>query len=90
MIIQFVFGTIYFVVFVTILSFSVSFIAVPFVQEILGEGVVVNNDIRYYMPTWSYPLLILGGVLLWTAFMNIARGLGQLHGKFAKLMLVTD
>ena len=90
MIVQFVFGTIYFVVFVTILSFSISFIAVPFVQEILGVGVVVNNDIRYYLPTWSYPLLILGGVLLWTAFMNLARGLGQLHGRFAKLMLVTD
>jgi uncharacterized membrane protein len=90
MIIQFVFGTIYFVVFVTILSFSVSFVAVPFVQEILGEGIVVNNDIRYYLPTWSYPLLIFGGILLWTAFMNIARGLGQLHGRLAKLMLVTD
>ena len=90
MIIQFVFGTVYFVVFVTILSFSISFIAIPFVQEILGAAVVVNNDIRYYVPTWSYPLLVFGGVLLWTAFMNIARGLGQLHGKFAKLMLVTD
>ncbi|HET9905460.1 MAG TPA: sensor domain-containing protein [Anaerolineales bacterium] len=90
MIIQFVFGTVYFVVFVTILSFSVSFIAVPFVQEILGEGVVMNNDIRYYVPTWSYPLLIFGGVLLWTAFMNIARGVGQLHGRMAKSMLVTE
>jgi uncharacterized membrane protein len=90
MIIQFVFGTLYFVVFVTILSFSISFIAVPFVQEILGEGVVMNNDTRYYMPTWSYPLLIFGGVLLWTAFMNLARGIGQLHGRLAKSMLVTE
>jgi uncharacterized membrane protein len=90
MTIQFVFGTIYFVVFVTILSFSISFIAIPFVQEILGEGVVMNNDIRYYVPKWSYPLLVFGGILLWTAFMNIARGVGQLHGRLAKLMLVTD
>lgn len=90
MIIQFVFGTVYFVVFVTIFSFSISFIALPFVQEIFGAAVVVNDNIRYYVPTWSYPLLVLGGVLLWTSFMNIARGLGQLHGRFAKLMLVTD
>ena len=90
MIIQFVFGIVYFVVFVTILSFSISFIAIPFVQEILGAAVVVNNDIRYYIPTWSYPLLIFGGVLLWTAFMNIARGIGQLHGRMAKSMLVTE
>src|SRR5688572_10660094 len=91
MIVQFVFGTIYFVLFVTILSFSLSFIAIPFLQEILGMGAIpVNNDIRYYLPTWSYPLLIFGGVLLWTAFMNIARGIGQLHGRLAKSMLVTD
>src|SRR5215216_698748 len=90
MIIQFVFGTIYFVLFVSILSFSVSFIAIPFMQEILGMGAIVNNDIHYYFPIWSYPLLIFGGILLWTAFMNIARGAGQLHGRLAKLMLVTD
>jgi len=90
MMIQFVFGTIYFVVFVTILSFSISFIAVPFLQEILGEGVVMNNDIRYYLPTWSYPLLIFGGVLLWTLFMNLGRVIGQLHGRMAKSMLVTE
>lgn len=90
MIVQFVFGTIYFVLFVTILSFSLSFIAIPFLQEILGTGAIMNNDVRYTVPTWSYPLLIFGGILLWTAFMNIARGIGQLHGRLAKLMLVTD
>ena len=90
MIVQFVFGTIYFVLFVTILSFSISFIAIPFVQEALDMGAIMNNGIRYFFPIWSYPLLIFGGVLLWTAFMNIARGAGQLHGKLAKLMLVTD
>ncbi len=90
MLIQFVLGTIYFVLFVTILSFSISFIAIPFFQEILGMGAIMNNDIRYSFPIWSYPLLIFGGVLLWTGFMNVARSAGQLHGRLAKLMLVTD
>jgi uncharacterized membrane protein len=90
MIIQFVFGIIYFVLFVTILSFSLSFIAIPFMQEILGVGAIMNNGIRYSFPLWSYPLLIFGGILLWTAFMNLAREAGQLHGKLAKRMLVTD
>ena len=90
MIIQFVLGTVYFVVFVTALSFALSFIALPFAQEIFGMGAVVNNNVRYYLPTWSYPLLIFGGVLLWTIFMNLARGIGQLHGRMAKSMLVTD
>jgi uncharacterized membrane protein len=86
MLIQFVLGTIYFVLFVTVLSFSLSFIAMPFLQEIVGQ----NNGLRFFIPTWSYPLFVLGGFLLWTTFMNLARGIGQLHGRMAKAMLVTD
>jgi len=90
MFIQFVLGTIYFVLFVTILSVSLSFIAIPVLQEGLGMGAIYNNGLRYYFPTWSYPLLVLGGFLLWTIFMNLARGIGQLHGRMAKALLVTD
>jgi hypothetical protein len=47
-------------------------------------------DARYFMPTWSYPLFILGGFILWTTFMNAARGVGRFHGWLAKALLVTD
>jgi len=81
MILQFVLGTIYFIVIVMVLSISLSFIAIPVLQEVLGQGVVMFNSRVYYtFATWTYPLWILGGFLLWTAFMNIARGVGQLHG----------
>jgi hypothetical protein len=91
MFIQFILGTLYFVLFTTALSLSLSFIAVPFLQELTGLApVAITDDIRYSFPTWSYPLLIIGGVLLWTLFMNLARGIGQLHGRMAKSMLVTD
>lgn len=90
MFIQFVLGVIYFVLFVTVLSVSLSFIAIPVLQEGWGMGAVYNNGIRYFFPTWSYPLLVAGGILLWTIFMNLARGIGQLHGQMAKSMLVTD
>lgn len=90
MIVQFVLGVIYFVSIVTVLSFSLSFIAIPFLQEFLGQGAIYNNGLRYFFPIWSYPLLVLAGFLLWTTFMNIARGIGQLHGRFAKWMLVTE
>jgi hypothetical protein len=36
------------------------------------------------------PQLVLGGIFLWTLFMNLARGIGQLHGRMAKSMLVAD
>jgi hypothetical protein len=90
MVLQFVLGTVYFVVMVTVLSFSLSFIAIPFLQEYFNQGAVYNNGIRYFFPGWSYPLLVLGGFLLWTIFMNIARGVGQLHGKMAKWLLVSE
>lgn len=91
MLLQFVLGTVYFVLIVTVLSFSLSFIAIPVLQEIFDQGaLMLNNNIRYTFPTWSYPLWILGGILLWTTFMNIARGVGQLHGKMAKWLLVSE
>jgi uncharacterized membrane protein len=90
MFIQFILGMLYFVLFTTILSVSLSFIAIPVLQEWWGMGAIYNNGIRYFFPTWSYPLLVLGGVLLWTIFMNLVRGIGQLHGRMAKAMLVTD
>jgi MFS family permease len=91
MIIQFVLGTSYFVLIVTVLSFSLSFIAIPFLQEILGQGaIMIAGNVRYVLPMWTYPLLVLAGLLLWTIFMHIVRGIGQLHGRFAKWMLVTE
>ncbi len=90
MVLQFALGIVYFISIVMVLSFSLSFIAIPFIQEILNQGAVYNNGIRYYFPNWSYPLLVLSGVLLWTLFMNIVRGVGQLHGRLAKWLLVSE
>ena len=90
MVIQFVLGIVYFVLIVTTLSFSLSAIAIPFLQEILGQPAIHTFNGYYILPTWSYPLFILGGFLLWTTFMNIARWTGQLHGKMAKALLVTE
>lgn len=91
MLIQFVLGTIYFVLFVTVLSISLSFIAIPVLQELFNLPTIqVGEGVRYFFPTWSYPLLVIGGILLWTIFMNLARGIGQLHGRMAKALLVTD
>jgi VIT1/CCC1 family predicted Fe2+/Mn2+ transporter len=90
MVIQFALGTVYFVVIVTVLSFSLASIAIPFVQEIFQEAPIQVYDARYAVPTWSYPLFILGGFLLWTVLMNIARWVGQLHGGMAKALLVKE
>jgi hypothetical protein len=90
MFIQFVLGTAYFVLVVTVLSISLSFIAIPLLQEYVHQGIVEMKGIRYILPVWTYPLFALTGILLWTIFMNIVRGIGQLHGRFAKWMLVAE
>ncbi|MBL8079585.1 MAG: sensor domain-containing protein [Anaerolineales bacterium] len=90
MLIQFVLGIVYFVAIVIVLSFSLTFIAIPFMQVFLDQGVINWDDAQYFAPLWSYPLFVLAGILLWTSFMHIARGIGQLHGKMAKWLLVTE
>jgi len=91
MVAQFVLGTVYFVVIVTVLSVSLSFMAIPILQTVFHEGAVMISDgVRYTFPAWTYPLWVLGGFLLWTIFMNIVRGVGQLHGRFAKWLLVSE
>jgi len=95
MVFQFVLGTIYFMAITTVLSFSLSFIAIPFVQPLLQSSYpdilfIYYNGTSHYFPAWSYPLCILGGFLLWTVFMHPARRIGQLHGRFAKWALVRE
>jgi hypothetical protein len=90
MVLQFILGTTYFTVTVVILSLSLSLVAIPILQEWAGLGYVMNNDLRYFFPMWTYPLLVLGGFLLWTIYMNLAREVTQLHGRLAKWMLVAD
>ena len=90
MLIQFVLGIAYFVVIVVVLSFSLTFIALPFLQLLWNAPVVQWGDQRIFLPYSILTLISIGGLLLWTSFMHLARGVGQLHGKMAKALLVTD
>ena len=90
MIIQFALGTAYFVVLVTVLSFSLAFMALPFIQSFSNFPVFNWGDGPIYLSYWQLILFSIGGFLLWTSFMHIARGVIQLHGKMAKWMLVQE
>jgi hypothetical protein len=90
MLLQLVFGIIYFTLVITVFSVSLSFMALPILQGIFKDGLIVLGNARYFFPIWSYPFLILFGFLLWTVWMHIAWFIGQLHGRFAKWMLVTE
>ena len=92
-------GIIYFTLAVTLLSVSLSFIAAP-IMVVLGyatmnqnydnwsvmgmENGVLGTSLGYV----SLPLVFIVGVLLLFATLHLARGIGYLHGQFAKHLLV--
>ena len=90
MFLQFVLGTLYFVVLVTAFATAMVGFAIPVVQEIFNEPTVTTLAGQYFLPAWSYPLIILASILLWTATMHLVRAVGGLHGKYAKAMLVAE
>jgi hypothetical protein len=90
MFIQFVLGTLYFVVLVTVFAFALSGIAIPILQEGFGLPVAQSGSYHYFMPAWGYPLTVVGGFLLWTVMMHVVKFVGGLHGRFAKFMLITE
>lgn len=90
MVIQLALGIVYFTLVVTVFSVSLSFMAMPALQSILVGGGITWGDIRYTLPVWGFPIVILIGFLVWTVFMHIGRGIGRLHRRYAKAMLVTE
>jgi len=90
MLLQFVLGTVYFVVLVTILALSLSGLAIPVSQSVFHEPVMQINGARYFIPLWGYPLVVFAGILLWTGTMHLVKWVGSLHGRYAKALLVSE
>ena len=83
-------GIVYFTITVTIFIFSLSGFAIPILQGVFNIPVGNIDGTIYYLPTQALPLVVLLGILLWTGYMHLAKFIGQLHGKYAKAMLVSD
>ena len=85
-------GTAYFTVAVTLLSVSLAFIAAPLLVWI---GYVDNNWFvgdwwgQNSMDLWwQLPLLFAAGVVILFGTLHLARGIGLVHGRLAKHLLV--
>jgi uncharacterized membrane protein len=97
---QLVIGTIYFSLLATLFSLSITLIAAPFVQFFVsmpktdlptyGVGRSVYSVNLWMLPWWAAVLMVLGGILVITLTMHISRLLGQVHGRYAKFMLVAE
>lgn len=83
-------GVIYFSVMVTLLATSAAMIVSPVLHLIFDPTVVYIGPEPYSFPTYLTPLLTIGGVLLTTLTLHLARWVGWGHGKLAKALLVSD
>jgi uncharacterized membrane protein len=90
-------GITYFVTAVVGLSVSLTFIALPVTVVLSQWGVFGVGGVEVFehvQPQWLFdsgiaiPLLGALGVLLLTLLMHLARGIGRLHARFAKALLV--
>jgi len=92
-------GIVYFTVAVTLITTSLTFVAVP---PLVWTGIAAANieldgwQMLYYdgdiistsMSQWGLPAMFVCGILLLFVTMHVARGIGYLHGQLAKHLLV--
>lgn len=88
MVLQFVLGTVYFSLIVTMLSGSLGLIAWPFVQSMTDVPLIQIGSYGYILQTWAYPLVVAAGAFGIVLMLNVCRGLGTAHAWYAKAMLV--
>jgi hypothetical protein len=90
MIFQLPLGIIYFTVFVTLIAVSAWFIGRPVFEYVLGLPAFTMTPYGYYTPGWLMPFSVIGGILLLTATMHLAKVTGKGHGLLAKALLVRE
>ena len=88
MLLQMPLGVTYFAVFVTLVSAALGMIVWPIVAIATGLPVFVTTAHEYYATGLLIPVGIVGGGLLLTITMHLAKLAGRAHGALAKAMLV--
>jgi uncharacterized membrane protein len=84
-------GILYFTLVVTLLSVSLGFIAAPlslFVPHYF-DITIFNWSMTEQAP-WLLPLMTIAGILMMFVTLHLARGVGKVHGLFAKHLLVRN
>lgn len=84
-------GILYFTLMITCLSVSLSFVAAPlsllFPQYL--DITMFDWSLTEQAP-WLLPLVSIVGILMLFVTLHLARGVGKVHGLFAKLLLVRN
>ncbi len=90
MILQFALGIMYFSVIVVSISFSFAFLAAPILVGIWGAPFMESTGFFQGLPGGYLTLMFLAGLVIPPATLHLAKFAGRLHGKLAKLLLVSE
>jgi len=88
MALQMFFGIAYFTIIVTAFALCVSAIALPIVQVMADQPLLVIDGYSYWIEPWGYPVFVIAGLLGAVVTMWLAKAIGKMHGAYAKAMLV--
>ena len=87
LIVHFPLTWIYFLIMFIVLGFSIKSAIYPIWYWGLGRPLITLGE-PFYPPAWSYPVVVIGGILMFFAALHLAGLMGRVHGRFAKFMLV--
>ncbi len=88
MFLQLPLGILYFTIMITLIAVSLSLIAMPILHYVFNFPIVQLEHHAYYLPGWSMPIVVMAGFFLLIVTLHVARGLGRLHARYAKKLLV--
>ncbi len=88
MVLQMPLGILYFTLITTAVATSTALIALPFVQMLVDQPVIRTLEYGYYIEPWGMPLFIAAGLLGYVVTLWMSKGIGLLHGMYAKTLLV--
>lgn len=83
-------GILYFTIAIVLLSFSLWGILRPILEYGFDLPYMMINTTAYYSPHWFMPIAIITGFLLLIVTLHTVKGLGRIHGKIARAMLIQD
>jgi uncharacterized membrane protein len=81
-------GVLSFSIFITLLVYAVQLMLLPILQYVLGIPLIVIDDLRFMVPIWFAPILMIAGFLDLIVILHLAKAAGRGYGGLAKAMLV--
>lgn len=83
-------GVLYFDLIIISLSLALWGILRPVLEYWIGLPFAEIYGIKYYTPGWFMPVAITVGILWFFVTMHMAKGIGKMHARIARSLLVRD